>query len=301
MARFNVQQCPVCGNERFSPFMTCIDHFVSGESFPIKECNSCNFKITKNAADEKTSGRYYQSEEYISHSNTSKGVVNALYHQVRKYMLQRKRRLVEKACRTTKGHILDIGAGTGYFLNEMKRHGWQVSGTEKSLGAREMARSEFGLSFFPAEKLPQFKKESFDAITLWHVLEHIHLLNETLNTVNKLLKNSGILVIALPNHTAYDARHYKAFWAAWDVPRHLWHFAPEHIKKLGEKHGFRLTRFHSMPFDAFYVSILSEKYKKAHFPLLKGLFFGEISWLNSLLKTKKCSSIIYVFEKSPTK
>ena len=297
MPKFNISQCPVCSGEKFKPFITCTDYFVSEEQFDIRECKSCGFKFTVNTEDEKNSGRYYQSEAYISHSNTSKGVVNTLYHLVRNYMLGRKRRLVEKAIGTKKGHILDIGTGTGFFLNEMTKHEWQVSGTEKSTDAREYAQKKFGLKITPPDELFRFAKESFNAITLWHVLEHIHKLNDTMEAFARLLKPEGKLIIALPNPASWDARHYKEFWAAWDVPRHLWHFEPEQMKRLGNKHGLKLTKMVPLPFDSFYVSLLSEKYKKSKPAFLKGVLFGKISWLNSLIHPTQCSSIIYIFNR----
>lgn len=298
MAKFNVKNCPVCNGNEFSTILSCTDFFVSGEKFKIKQCSSCGFKITENIEDEENIGSYYQSENYISHSNTTKGVVNSVYHQVRKYMLGRKRRLVEKAAAIQKGHILDVGTGTGFFLNEMKEYGWHVTGIEKSDNAREFAQSEFNLDNLPTEELFKLKEKSYDVISLWHVLEHIHQLNENMDAFFRLLKNDGKLIIAVPNHDSYDAKHYKQFWAAYDVPRHIWHFAPDQMKQLGEKHGFKLMSLHTMPFDSFYVSMLSEKYKKSSLALFKGIFHGKISWLGSLINRARCSSVIYVFEKN---
>lgn len=298
MSKFNVLQCPVCDGKTFIPFLTCTDFFVSGEQFSIKQCSSCGFKITENIEDEDNIGSYYQSENYISHSNTSKGVVNTIYHSVRNYMLGRKRRLVEKSTSLKSGQILDVGTGTGFFLNEMKEKGWQVTGTEKSSDARDFAKKEFNLENLPSEKLFTLKENSFDVITLWHVLEHIHQINENMETFGRLLKTNGKLIIAVPNHDSADARHYKEFWAAFDVPRHIWHFAPKQMKKFGEKHGFKLSSLHTMPFDSFYVAMLSEKYKKSKLALFKGIFYGKISWLNSIFNAAKCSSVIYIFERN---
>lgn len=298
MVKFNVQQCPVCDAKTFSAFLTCTDFFVSGQEFKIKQCDSCGFKITENIENEENIGRYYQSENYISHSNTTKGLVNSVYHSVRKYMLGRKRRLVEKETGKRNGHILDVGTGTGFFLNEMKENGWQVTGTEKSSDARDFAKKELKLENLPSENLFKLKDNSFDVITLWHVLEHIHRLNENIEIFKHLLKNDGKLIIAVPNHDSSDAKHYKEYWAAYDVPRHIWHFAPKQMKQLGEKHGFKLSSLHTMPFDSFYVAMLSEKYKKSKLALLKGIFHGKISWLQSIFNPAKCSSVIYVFKKN---
>jgi predicted SAM-dependent methyltransferase len=180
----------------------------------------------------------------------------------------------------------------------MKKFGWHVTGVEKSKEARRFAKAEFDLDNLPVEELFKLKEKSFDVITLWHVLEHIHLLDENMKEYSRLLQKDGRLIIAVPNHDSYDAKHYKAFWAAYDVPRHIWHFAPSQMKRFAEKHGFKSKSLHIMPFDSFYVSMLSEKYKKSKLGLIKGLFYGKISWIVSLLNKTKCSSVIYVFEKN---
>ena len=298
MAKFSVLQCPVCDSESFTPFLTCSDFFVSGENFQIKKCNSCGFKITENIEDEENIGPYYQSEEYISHSNTSKGLVNSVYHKVRKYMLNQKRKLVEKVSPEQKGNILDVGTGTGFFLNEMKKYGWETTGTEKSSEARQFSKSEFNLDIFPTEQLFGFKENIFDVVTLWHVLEHIHQLKSNMEAFHKILKREGKLIIAVPNNASYDAEHYREYWAAYDVPRHIWHLEPEQMERLGKKFGFELTEVHTMPFDSFYVSLLSEKYKKSKIAFINGVLHGTASWFSSIFKPGRCSSVIYVFKKS---
>ena len=298
MTKFNVHSCPVCDSTDFSNFLSCKDYFVSGENYQIKQCKSCNFKITENIEDQDSIGPYYQSENYISHSNTTKGIVNSIYHQVRKYMLGRKRRLVESTSAMQKGSILDVGTGTGFFLNEMKQYDWQVSGIEKSEDARKFAKSEFNLDNLPVEELFKLKPNSFDIISLWHVLEHIHQLNENMEAFSTLLKEDGKLIIAVPNSDSYDAKHYKEFWAAYDVPRHIWHFAPAQMELFAEKYNFKLKSLHTMPFDSFYVSMLSEKYKKSGLSFIKGMIHGKISWLANLFNKAKCSSVIYVLEKN---
>ncbi len=297
MPKFNVQICPVCEGNKFSTFLTTTDFFVSGEEFRIKKCESCGLGITEDIEDENNIGSYYKSENYISHSNTAVGFVNSIYHKIRKYMLGQKRKLVEKVTGLKSGRILDVGAGTGFFLNEMKNHGWKISGTEKSPEARNFAKTEHGLELKDTDKLFQISNESYDIITLWHVLEHIHRLDKNLETFARLLTKNGKLLIAVPNYTSYDATHYKKFWAAWDVPRHIWHFSPKQINKLGAKHGFKLTSVRAMPFDSFYISLISEKYKKSVLSLPKGIFYGTVSWMTSVFKPGRCSSVIYVFEK----
>ena len=212
-------------------------------------------------------------------------------------MLSEKAKLVGKSSNLTCGRILDIGTGTGYFADKMKREGWQVSAIEKSPQAREFAKEHFGIKVNPPEDLFTIKDKTFDVITLWHVMEHLEQLDRTWETLGKILKDSGALIIAVPNAASYDAEKYKNMWAAYDVPRHLWHFTPTTIKKIASKHGFVMTERYPMPFDAFYVSMLSEKYMKRSNTFVRGLLTGAIAWIASINHKDKSSSMIYIFRK----
>ena len=247
--------------------------------------------------DESEIGRYYESPDYISHTDTRRGLANRLYHYVRQYMLRRKARLIKRCCGLSRGRLLDIGTGTGYFPHFMQERGWRVSAIEKSPQARAFAHEHFGLEADAPEALDTYEAKSFDVVTLWHVMEHLQHLNETWERLYSILDDRGILVIAVPNPTSSDARHYKEMWAAYDVPRHLWHFTPAVMQQFGAKHGFILTERHPMPFDAFYVSMLSEKYRKSGVPFLKGMAEGAEAGLASLMKKERSSSMIYVFQK----
>ncbi|GAB4178183.1 MAG: methyltransferase domain-containing protein [Calditrichia bacterium] len=235
----------------------------------------------------------------MSHSDTQKGLVFKLYHIARNYMLDQKRKLVEQFSQETHQRILDIGCGTGYFLNYMKQHNWNTVGIEQDENARKFAESRFNLEVFPPEGITSFAENSFNTITLWHVLEHIHNLNAIMESIRHILTPDGTLVIALPNPDSYDAEKYKDFWAAYDVPRHLWHFKPDVIVRLCEQHGFSLITKKRMPLDGFYVSILTEKYKgKGFLSLPLGILTGMFSMLAGWINIDKTSSLIYVFKKN---
>jgi SAM-dependent methyltransferase len=289
--------CPVCGHPVSGKEMICTDFFVTGEQFPLLKCGGCGFLITGSAPDADAIGPYYQSEKYVSHSNTREGFTNRVYHLVRTIMLERKHKLVVKSSGLPSGSLLDIGAGTGYFLQGMQKKGWRITGTEKSDSARKFAAEKWGLELLPEDGLWSLPENSFDVITLWHVMEHLHDLEKYWRKLTVLIKREGCLVVALPNPSSYDAVHYREHWAAWDVPRHLWHFSPDNIQQIAEKYRFILQSTFRMPFDAFYVSILSEKYRKSVFPILKGIYFGTISLLTSWFNLHRCSSLIYVFRK----
>jgi 2-polyprenyl-3-methyl-5-hydroxy-6-metoxy-1,4-benzoquinol methylase len=289
--------CPSCAGSDISFVLKAKDETISRQYFEIWECNSCTLRFTQNVPDEQNIGKYYQSAEYISHSNTSKGLINKLYHIVRSFTLQAKRKLVEKSSGKKKRNLLDIGAGTGAFAAVMKKNGWNVTGLEPDETARANAKKDFNIHLQPNENLFNFQPGSFDVITLWHVLEHVHELHKYLDTFYSLLVSGGILIIAVPNYKSYDAKTYLENWAAYDVPRHLYHFSPESMHKLLNKHRFKIIQQKPMWFDSFYVSLLSEKYISGKNNFLKAFSRGMVSNLKTIGIPENCSSIIYISKK----
>jgi 2-polyprenyl-3-methyl-5-hydroxy-6-metoxy-1,4-benzoquinol methylase len=291
----NYTNCPVCGATAIREALTAKDYTVSGNSFSIWECASCTFRFTQNVPDEAHIGPYYKADSYISHTNTSKGLVNRLYKMVRNITLRSKRKLLQATTYRTTGQLLEIGAGTGTFASFMKKSGWQVIGLEPDPGARQTAKEQNGIALLDTSELFELPTEHFDVITMWHVLEHVHRLHEYMAQLKKLLRPGGVLLIAVPNYTSFDAQLYGRFWAAYDVPRHLYHFSPASMRSLLKSHDLRLEKIQPMWFDSFYVSMLSEKYKNGKASLVKGFING----LRSNLKAGKgnhsrCSSLIYV-------
>lgn len=297
MNKLTINACPVCGCTHLERVMTCTDSYASGEQFDLCRCGECGFTFTQGVPVEAEIGKYYETPDYISHSDTKKGAMNAIYHWVRGYMLGRKARLVIKESHRTRGRVLDIGTGTGYFANAMQGRGWRVEAVEKNVQARAFAKEHFGLDVKPESALNMFAPGTFDVITLWHVMEHLEHLNETWERLWELLSDRGKLVIAVPNCLSYDARRYGNKWAAYDVPRHLWHFTPATIQELGSRHGFILAGRHPMPFDAFYVSMLTERQAGHSCAFLRGMCTGTAAWLSALRHKEESSSMIYVFRK----
>ena len=274
-----------------------MNYYATGEAFDIYECDACGMRFTQDAPIEAEAAQYYSSPDYISHTDIRKGLFNRTYHAVRTVMLRRKAHLVMKALGSKEGRLLDIGAGTGYFAREMQRRGFAVEAVEVSEDARKVAEKNAGIKEKDISALATFENESFDAITMWHVLEHMEHLNETWAHLRRLLAPRGVLIIAVPNSSSFDARKYGAHWAAYDVPRHLWHFTPDTMQRFGAKHGFILAERYPMPFDAFYISMLTEKYMHRSCPFLRGLINGTLAWFSALVKKERSSSMIYVFRK----
>jgi len=290
-------KCPLCGSADTAEIYECTDHLVSGEKFPVTKCNSCGFVYTGRYPEEKDSGRYYQSDEYISHSDTGKGLMNTIYHIARRWMLSGKYRLLKEVSGTEQSSVLDIGSGTGYFPAFMKRKGWVANGIEINKTARDYAIKYNKIALMPPADIDSLNSGSYDIITMWHSLEHFYRPEEYLNSSHRLLKKDGLLLIALPNHLSCDARKYGKDWAAWDVPRHLWHFSPGTIKDMAGRNNFRFLSVRRLSLDAFYVSALTEKYKESSLPLVRGFITGFISYLRSLNNINKTSSLVYVFKK----
>ncbi|MFM2136204.1 MAG: hypothetical protein RL021_1604 [Bacteroidota bacterium] len=293
----NLLNCPVCEGSSFEIHHTSTDYTVSGKTFDVQKCNSCGFLFTNPRPSQAEIGPFYESKDYISHSNSKKGLFNKVYQQVRDIAIHQKTDLISKLTGLDGLSLLDIGCGTGEFLAGCKAKGWSVRGVEPGNAAREQAITNHGLQVTGEEYLNK-STDSYDVITMWHVLEHVHDLNPRIDQVYRLLKREGVLIIAVPNHTSYDASAYGKYWAAWDVPRHLYHFSPATIKKLLLKHGFRHTGSYPMKFDAYYVSLLSEGYTKGKKQNVFGLLKGFRSNIAANKNAEKYSSVIYVFKKS---
>jgi len=287
-------QCPCCGNGRIAKVLEAADHTVSHEIFSIWECAACTLRFTQSVPDAASIGRYYQSSEYVSHSDTRKGLINTMYHLVRGYTLSGKKNLVTGVVQKKKGALLDVGAGTGAFAKTMQSAGWKVTGLEPDPTARGNALRQHALELHDPAQLYTLPPESFDAITLWHVLEHVHDLHGYFDQFHRLLKKEGKLLIAVPNYTSYDAQVYGASWAAYDVPRHLYHFSPESMRQLADSKGFVIGAYKGMWFDSFYVSLLSEQYKNGKPDFAAGMLTGLRSNLKAAGNPQKCSSVIYV-------
>ena len=290
-----LDSCPICLSSDLQKKFNCTDHSTSKEKFTIVSCETCDFKFTNPRPKDKSLGSYYKSDKYISHTNNKKGLFNWMYHTVRKYSITTKLNLLKKISKN-KNH-LDIGCGTGEFLNACKNSGFRTEGIEPSRLAREQAINNFNLSVTHNTELDQFKSSQFDTISMWHVLEHIPELNKTIREFNRILNKNGKVIIAVPNHNSWDANYYKDYWAGWDTPIHLWHFSKLSIEKLFKIHDFKLIEKKPMLFDSYYVSLLSEEFKTGKKKYVKGFTIGLLSNIIGIFSKRGCSSIIYVFEK----
>lgn len=289
-------KCPACGSEAIGKVLACKDHTVSNKIFEVWECRDCTIRFTQNIPDLNTIGPYYQSDTYISHSDTEKGLVNKVYKFARSYTLNWKIDLV-KSCLDkglAKGKLLDIGAGTGAFLHKAFDSGWLVTGIEPDEGARKICEEKYGIQADSPEKLFDFPDGQYDAVTMWHVLEHVHQLHEYMDQVKRVLKGDGVALIALPNYTSADAAHYKEHWAAYDVPRHLYHFSPPALSRLVNQHGLQVDSIEPMWLDAFYISMLSEGYKKRKGNLVAAVMNGCQSNFRAFNRKEACSSLVYI-------
>ena len=292
-----VHACPICGNTSTSLSFQVKDFSVSQETFTLNTCDKCHFLFTANAPDKYAISRYYQSDAYISHTDGKKGLFEKIYQVVRKRTVAGKRRMIQYFTGKQKGTLLDYGCGTGAFLQEMKLSDWKINGVEPDPGARAKAEESTGVSIMVPDGLTSLQTNSCDAITMWHVLEHVHDLEWTIQELKRLLKEDGKLFIAVPNNNAFDAKHYGAYWAAYDVPRHLYHFTPSTMENLMKRHGLHVVAKKPMWFDSFYVSMLSEKYKIGKIGYLSAFIIGLLSNIKAIFQVDRCSSVVYIITK----
>jgi len=289
-----INVCPVCGSVRFTEVLKCTDQLISKSDFGIRECVNCRVRMTNPRPDETKISFFYDSPEYISHDSEKHDIFSRIYTIARGINIRKKYRIVQ---RFTKGNeLLDVGCGTGEFLHYCQQNKMNCQGVEPNVKARSFGLKHYFLNI--EESLDNIHGEKkFDTITLWHVLEHFHDPFKTLNQIGDILKDSGVIIIALPNYCSFDARYYKEFWAAYDVPRHLFHFNSGAFLKLAAKTGFICTKIYSQKMDAFYISVLSEKYKKKKFHLFSGFFIGLLSNILALFTNNGTSSQIFILSK----
>jgi 2-polyprenyl-3-methyl-5-hydroxy-6-metoxy-1,4-benzoquinol methylase len=287
-------KCPCCSGTAILKVLDCKDYTVSGEIFEVWQCADCGLCFTQHVPDQQSIGRYYQSDTYISHTDTEKGLVNKLYKVARNYTLNWKMKLVTRHTGKVKGNLLDIGAGTGAFVNAAVSQDWSATGLEPDEGARNICQEKYSLQLGNPGKLFELPSNQFDAVTMWHVLEHVHQLHEYLDEVKRVLKKDGVALIALPNYTSDDARLYGAAWAAYDVPRHLYHFAPSALRKLADVHALKVDGIKPMWLDAFYIAMLSEGYKNGKPNMPAAVLNGARSNWHARRNTEKCSSLVYI-------
>jgi 2-polyprenyl-3-methyl-5-hydroxy-6-metoxy-1,4-benzoquinol methylase len=268
---------------------------VSGEIFDIRLCRHCRYSFTDPQPAPEEIGKYYESTEYVSHSDTTRGIINKLYHIVRKKNTNNKLKLVNRLSPVPSG-LLDVGCGTGYFLSACRQNGRQAEGVEINDGARAIAAARTGQPVYPSMDALEATGRRFDVITLWQVFEHLHQPDDSFARLKRLLKPSGKLIMALPNRASADAVHYGAYWAAYDVPRHLSHFSPRSIRRLATKHQMKIEEIVPMKFDAYYVSMLSEGLKgRGKFRALLNGFRQGYRSNRRARKDGHYSSLIYVF------
>lgn len=272
-------------------YLTVKDYTVSGETFGLYRDEKMDMLITFPKPNESDLHKYYESEAYISHTDGKSSLMEVLYQFVKKFALKNKVNLLNEL-HPNKGKLLDIGAGTGDFLAQAKSNGWDITGIEPSERAKAIAGKK-GVIF--ATSTETLEKKSFDVITMWHVLEHVPDVEKQIKELKRLLKPEGTIIIAVPNFRSFDAKYYRRFWAGFDVPRHLWHFSKKAIKQIFWKEKMKVEKILPMKFDAFYVSLLSEKYKTGYMNFFKAFYIG----LKSNYKAKKrfqYSSLIYVIK-----
>jgi len=289
-----VEHCPICRGQEFKNFIICEDHTVSHESFAITKCINCHLLLTNPRPDTAKIGKYYQSEDYISHANKSNSLINIIYKIARNFTLRGKLKLINNL--KSQKSLLDYGCGTGYFLDYCKKNHWKVAGIEPDENARNLATTLVGEKIFPELNIQEHSKK-YDIISLWHVLEHIHHLNELLDNLKSVLKKDGYIIIAVPNADSLDAKIYKENWAAFDVPRHLYHFNQLTFNELIKFQRFKLIDTIPMKLDSFYVSMLSEKQQNGKNNYFRSILNGwkSNSWARK--NNNNYSSLIYILKK----
>lgn len=288
----NKIKCPSCHSSNTELLYNTKDHFLTQEKFDIYNCSNCKITFTSPIPD--NISKYYETTDYLSHDTENNGILGKLYNYLRSINIRNKYSIVTSYIK--QGSILDIGSGTGELLNHFKNNDWITKGVEPSEKARNYSISKYNLNIVDESELLKLPKSNYDVISMWHVLEHVKDINQRIVNISQLLKKDGVIIIAVPNIDSPDSQHYKEYWAALDVPRHLYHFSKESMKILLEKHNLQIVNYYPMKMDAYYVSMLSEKYLKSKTIWIKAVIRGLLSNFKAQ-KTNNYSSMIFVVKR----
>lgn len=289
-----ILECAVCGGDSFTHYLETEDYFFTKEKFNLSKCKSCGFVFTNPVPLDSEIGKYYETEKYFSHNSDNKGVFSKIYSQVRNLNLKNKYNIIERY--KSSGKLLDIGCGTGEFLNFGLKNNWKVKGIEPNENARKFSITNYGIEVGDENELNKMDNNLFDVVTMWHVLEHVSSLNERMLTISKILRKDGIAIIALPMIDSPDSIKFGKYWAGLDVPRHLYHFSANSFEKLATENNFNVIDKYPMKFDSFYVSWLSRQAKENSFAFLRGVIDGFISNIKAK-SNSNYSSMIFVLKK----
>lgn len=288
------KKCPWCDSEKTQFHLWLKDEFLTQEEFQIYECLRCGLLFTEPRPKKSEIGKYYKSEEYYSHQENKSGFIPKLYESVKSVNLRKKYKMATNGI--AKGRVLDIGCGVGDFLHTMEQKGWETEGIEPSEDAKAIAKKRIKAEVLDTEAQETLPDNSFDLITMWHVLEHVDDLHWQLNQLERLVKPNGRVVMAVPNYKSYDGVFYKEKWAAYDVPRHLNHFNQETLVKIFKTNNLIHIKTEKLVWDAYYISYMSENYKHHSSPLVRGAYRGLLSNLKAR-RSGEWSSLVYIFEK----
>ena len=279
--------CIICSSKYASSFISLNDRLSnSSKKYNLLKC-ICGFIYLNPRPDIGEINHYYKLDNYDPHKESFNSFWNTAYHYVQKVTLNWKYRIITKYIK--KGSLLDIGGGKGEFAQFINKKGWDVTFQDNMT---DLNRRENN-SFFVRELSNVNSTKRFDVITLWHSLEHIHNIKYLFDSINNMLKDSGILIIAVPNMNAPERKFYKYTWAPYDAPRHLYHFNLDSLNKLCQNKGYYIMSKYSLYQDIPYNVILSTS-RYSFFQLIKTILVICYTFLYTLCAGPKYSSSLLI-------
>jgi 2-polyprenyl-3-methyl-5-hydroxy-6-metoxy-1,4-benzoquinol methylase len=229
--------CGLCGSQEQQVIRSVpVQRYGLAAYFQLVRCHTCNLVYLNPRPDKQESAAYYPPEYQ---ADMRKVLQEAWANPITRKGLEMVRRRRTPRC-SHKGKLLEIGAASGIYLQGQRELGWDVEGIEIDQESAEYARQKYGLTIHTGdaeEILPEMPEGTFDAVAMWHVLEHLHHPLQILREICRVLKPGGLLIVEAPNYGSPLVTLFGRYWFPLEIPRHLYHFTPQTLQAMFSRAG----------------------------------------------------------------
>jgi len=269
MTELEYTHCPLCESEDYKTYLQGKDYLYSQEDFTVVRCEQCKLLYTNPRVSVEEITRYYFSD-YLPRAKKKRSIGNRIRSRIGQYFVDSRHELVKLLNSNNGKNVLEIGPGAGDLLIFLKEQGFQVCGVELDTNNAHRIR-ERGISCYLGDLdciVNEIAPQTFDAVVLCHVFEHLYHPKQTLKTIYSLLNEGGIVYITLPNIESKEAKLFGKYWRGLDLPRHTVHYSAHTIKKILLNSSFSIVQSGNHNFPSSFVESIAFCTVKGKWPPL---------------------------------